>query len=130
VIGVRVVEDDPSTYRVDGAVAGDAVLVTTLVVDAVLVGGLLLFRRFRGRLGHVRAGLRAVALADVEPGPPGSLLDRIHGEDYLIQGEVLRLEPGKVVLDLGNRTVEVLLDGHANPVGHQQPARVRARMIG
>ena len=32
--------------------------------------------------------------------------------------------------DLGNRTVEVLLDGHANPVGHQQPARVRARMIG
>lgn len=130
VIGVRVVEDDPAAYRVDGAVEGDAVLVATLVADLVLLLAGLLFWRFRGRMGHLRAELRAIALEDVERCAPGTVLDRMHGEDYLIQGEVLEVGPDRVVLDLGNRRAVVLLDGHANPVGHQQPARVRARMIG
>jgi hypothetical protein len=129
-IGVRVLEDDPSAYRADGAVEGSGVLVVTLVVDALLLIALLLLGRFRGRVGPLRAELRAVALEDVVRCPPGVLLDRIGGEDYLIQGEVVELEPGTMVLDLGNRRVVVLLDGHANPVGHQQPAQVRARMIG
>ena len=128
-IGVRVLEDDPSAYQVDGAVKGNGVLVITLVVDIVLLIALLFLWRYRGRVGPRRAELRAIALEDVVRCAPGVLLDRIGGEDYLIQGEVVELEPGAMVLDLGNRRVVVLLDGHANPVGYQQPAQVRARMI-
>lgn len=128
-IGVRVLEDQPSAYRVDGAVEGNGVLVVTLSVDAVLLVTLLLLWRFRGRVGPVREELRAVALGDVVRCPPGAVLDRIDGDDYLIQGEVAELEPGTMVLDLGNRRVVVLLDGFANPVGYQQPAQVRARML-
>ena len=47
----------------------------------------------------------------------------------LVRGEVQDLADGEVLLDLGNRTVRVLLDGHANPVGYQQPAQVRARLL-
>lgn len=129
-VGVRVLEDEPSAYRVDGAVEGHGVLVVTLSVDALLLVVLLLLWRFRGRSGPLRTELRAVALGDVVRCPPGAVLDRIDGEDYLIQGEVVELEPGTMVLDVGDRRVVVLLDGHANPVGYQQPARVRARMIG
>ena len=129
-IGARVVEGDPAAYRVDGAVESNAVLVATLIADLVLVIAVLLFWRFRGRMGHLRAELRAVALEDVERCPPGMLLTRLHAEDYLIQGEVLEVAPDSIVLDLGNRRVVVLLDGHANPVGHQQSAQVRARMVG
>jgi hypothetical protein len=126
-IGVRVVEDDPSAYRADGAVESNVLLVVTGVVDVLLLLVGLLLWRYGGRM---RAQLRAVALEDVERCPPEVLLERLHGEDYLVRGEVLEVAEGKVVLDLGNRTIEVYLDGHRNPVGYQQPAQVRARMIG
>jgi hypothetical protein len=130
-IGVRVLDDDPAAYRADGAVESRGLLVATLVVDGVLVLIALLLWRFGGRMrGRMRAQLRAVALEDVERGPGEVLLERIHSEDYLIRGEVLELSDGQVVLDLGNRTIVVLLDGHHNPVGSQEPAQVRARMIG
>jgi hypothetical protein len=128
-IGVRVLEGDPSAYRVDGAVEGNGVLVLALVADALLLVALLLLWRFRGRMGPLRTELRAVALGDVVRCRPGVLFDRIGGEEFLIQGEVVELEPGTMVLDLGDRRVVVALDGHANPVGYQQPAQVRARMI-
>ena len=102
-------------------------LVVTAVADAVLVLLVLLMWRFGGRL---RSNLRAIALADVERCKPEILLERLQAEDYLVRGEVLDAGPDRVVIDLGNRTIEVLLDGHRNPVGHQQAAEVRARMIG
>jgi hypothetical protein len=101
-------------------------LVITLVADVILLLVALLLWRSGGRL---RPQLRAVALEDVERCAPETLLDRIGGEDYLIRGEVLEIGEGSVTLDLGNRAVVVLLDGHENPVGHQQPAQVRARLI-
>ena len=73
--------------------------------------------------------IRAVALGDVERCAPQSLLERIGGEDYLVRGEVRDVEDGAVVLDLGDRLVRVVLDGHQNPVGHQQAAQVRARLV-
>jgi hypothetical protein len=126
-VKVRVLEDDPSAYRADGAVESRVPLVATIVADLVLLTLALLMWRFGGRM---RARLRAVALGDVERCAPEILLERLHAEDYLVRGEVLEVGPDRVVLDLGNRTIEVLLDGHANPVGHQQAAQVRARMIG
>jgi hypothetical protein len=126
-ITVRVLEDDPSAYRAEGTVANNLPLVVTLVADLLLLLIALLLWRYGGPR---RAQLRAVALEDVERCPPETLLERIHGEDYLIRGDVLAREDGSVTLDLGNRSIVVLLDGHANPVGHQQSAQVRARMIG
>lgn len=46
-----------------------------------------------------------------------------------MRGDVLELGEGVVVLDLGDRTLRVDLDGHRNPVGYQQPAQVRVRLI-
>jgi hypothetical protein len=124
---VRVLEDDPAAYRASGAVESRVPLVATGVADAVLLMLGFLMWRFGGRL---RSGLRAVALGDVERCAPEILLERLHAEDYLVRGEVLEVGSDRVVLDLGNRTIEVLLDGHRNPVGHQQAAQVRARMVG
>ncbi|GAA1125821.1 hypothetical protein [Nocardioides aquiterrae] len=125
-IPVRVVEDDPAAYRAEGTVTSSVPLVMTLVADAILLLVALLLWRSGGRM---RPRLRAVALEDVERCAPETLLDRIGGEDYLIRGEVLEIGEGSVTLDLGNRAVVVLLDGHQNSVGHQQPAQVRARLI-
>lgn len=124
---VRVLEDDPAAYRATGAVESRVPLVATGVADAVLLMLGLSMWRLGGRL---RSGLHAVALGDVERCAPEILLERLHAEDYLVRGEVLEVGPDRVVLDLGNRTIEVLLDGHRNPVGHQQAAQVRARMVG
>ena len=123
---VRVLEDDPSEYRAEGAADSRLPLVLTLVADAVLVLVGLLLWRYGGR---TRPQLRAIALADVERAEPEVLLERMHGEDFLVRGAVLEVGDDRVVLDLGNRTILVLLDGHANPVGHQQSAQVHARLI-
>jgi len=123
---VRVLPDDPAAYRADGQVASSSLLVITLLADVVLVLAALLLWRLGGRR---RPQLRAIAMADVERCPPGTALDRIEGETFLIRGEVSAIEPGQVVLELGDRSVLVYLDGHLNVVGHQQPAQVRARLV-
>lgn len=125
-VGVRVLEDDPAAYRVDGQVTSNALLVMTLLADVVLVLAALLLWRLGGRR---RPQLRAIAVEDVERCPPGSALDRLEGETFLIRGEVSAIEPGQLVLELGDRSVLVYLDGHHNAVGHQQPAQVRARLV-
>jgi len=125
-IGVRVVENDPAVFRADGAVTSRVLLVVTLIADAILVVAFLLWRRFRDRL---RPPLRTVALGDVESCEPGALLDRLEEGLYLVRGEVAHVEDGRLVLEVGDRSVEVLLDGHHNPVGRRQPAQVRARLI-
>ena len=125
-VDLRVLPGHPAAYNVDGQVTGNLGLVITLVADLALAIMVLLAWRFRGKL---RPQLRAVAIADVERCKPGSALDRIEGDLYLIRGEVLTIEDGEIVLDLGDRSVTVALDGHHNPIGHQQPAQVRGRLI-
>ena len=126
-IAVRVLPGNPAAYRAEGQVTHRVGLVLTLAADLLLLVLLLLAWRFRGRL---RPQLRAVAVGEVEPGPPGATLERIEGDLYLISGEVSAIEDGEIVLDLGERSLRVLLDGHANPVGLEQPALVRGRLIG
>jgi hypothetical protein len=125
-IEVRVVEDDPAAYRADGQVGSTAVLVVTLIADAVLLLVVLLLWRYGGRR---RPQLQAIAVEDVERCPPGVALDRIEGETFLVRGEVAEVADDRVVIELGDRSVLVLLDGHRNPVGHQQAAQVRARLV-
>jgi hypothetical protein len=126
-IGVKVLPDRPAAYTADGQVTHRLGLVITLVADAALLLMLLLFRRFGGRL---RPRLEAVAMGDVERCKPGSALEKTDDGLYLISGEVSGIKDDEIILDLGDRQVRVLLDGHANPVGYQQPARVRARLVG
>ena len=115
-----------AAYRVLGQVETEVVLIATLVADALLLAIGLLWWRFRGR-GH--AQLRAIAVQDVERCKPERVLEQVEGETYLIRGEVTTIAPGMVVLDVGDQTVLVHLDGHRNPVGYQQPAQVRARLL-
>jgi hypothetical protein len=126
-LGVRVLRGDPPAYRVDGQVTSRAGWLVTGAADLALLAVLLLVWRFRGRL---RPQLRAVATSDVEGCPPGVALEKVEGDLYLIRGEVAAVEDDEVVLDLGQRSVRVLLDGHRNPVDHLQPAQVHGRLIG
>jgi hypothetical protein len=112
----------------DDAVTGTGLLVT-LLADLVLVAVLVMLLRGRGLRGRRRAQLHAVALGDVEHGEPSSALDRLGGSDYLIRGVVAETDDGRVVLELGDRRVVVLLDGHANPVDPEQSAQVRGRLL-
>ena len=126
-LDVRVLPDQPSAYSVDGQVTGRLGLVITLLADLALLVMVALAWRFRGSL---RPQLRAVATGDVERCKPGSALDKLEGDLYLIRGEVSSIEADEIVLDLGDRSVVVALDGHHNPIGYQQPAQVRGRLIG
>lgn len=126
-ITVRVLPDRPSAYAVDGEVRGRGLLVITLLVDLVVLLAAGLLWRFRSGL---RPALVLRATEDVERGRTGVVLDRVAADEYVVQGEVEELADDRMVLLVGERRVVVELDGHANPVGHQQSARVRGRMIG
>jgi hypothetical protein len=111
-------------HRVDSRVA----LGITVVADLMLLVVAGLFWRF-GRRPHDE--LRLSALRDVERPPPGATSARVelHPDGTAdAVGEVVERSASHVVLDCGGRRVHVALDGHANPVGHQQPAGVHGRV--
>lgn len=126
-VAARVLPDRPAAYSVEGQVTHRLGLVITAFADLALLVMLLLLWRFRGRL---RPQLEAVAIGDVERCAPGSALDKVVGNVYVIRGEVSLIGDDELMLDLGDRSVHVALDGHHNPVGYQQPAEVHARLIG
>lgn len=126
-IVVRVLPGHPSSYRAEGQVTGYVGLVLTLFADVALLICAWLLLRYRGRL---RPELRLVAVEDVVRCPPGAVLDRIDGVVYVVCGDVLEIGDDEIVLEVGERRVRVFLDGHANPVGYQQPAKVTGRMVG
>ena len=126
-VEVKVLEDQPSAYEAEGQVRHSSGLVLTLLADLVLLAIVVLFWRF-GRRGRPLP-LRVAAIGDVERCPPGGVLEQIDGTLYLVRGEVAEMDDGEIVLDLGDQDVVVILDGHANPVGYQQPAQVRGRLL-
>ena len=126
-IGVRVLSDQPSAYVVQGQVSGRVGLWITLGANLfLLVMGVLLLRH-RGRGAPA---LELVATQDLVRCRPASTLERLGGDAYVVEGEVLEIDDDLVVLDLGDRLVRVHLDGHLNPAGHQQPVRATGRMVG
>jgi hypothetical protein len=125
-LDVRVLPDDGGVFTVEGQVTSRLGLVVTVLADVFLVAVIVLMLRFRSAL-RVELVLRATE--DLERCPPGSRLDRLSGLRYLVSGEVVELGDDEVVLDLGDRRVRVLLDGHANPAGHQQPVRAVGHMV-
>jgi len=124
-IGLRMLDGRPSTARPVGEVRSRVGLIGTLGVDALLALVVLLVWRMRGRTEPEVVVVEA--LGDVELARPGTSWEVLGPEEVRVSGEVLERDEHEVVLDLGDRLVRVVLDGHANPVGYQQPARVRAR---
>ena len=130
-ITVRVLPDDPAANRPVGAVDGSAGLIGTLVIDAVLLLCWALLWRFRGRSksGATQPIETVEALDDVTLARPGAVWEEHEGGVVKVAGEVVTRDEHEVVLDLGERLVRVVLDGHANHVGYQQPGQVRVRRL-
>jgi hypothetical protein len=128
-VQARVLPGHPSAYRVAGQVHGPAGLIVTLLADLALVGFVLLGRRY-GRKRHKPAVLRVAAIEDIARGPTEQGFEQVAGDLYLVRGEVLKLDEHEVWIDAGQDVVIVILDGHTNPVGYQQAAQVRGRLVG
>jgi len=126
-IDVRVLESRPAAHIVEGQIRNPLGYIITLVADAIILAILLLAWRSRGRRRPVP--IRIAAIGDVERCPPGAVLEQIEGDLYLVRGEVTGLDGDEIVVDAGERDVLVILDGHQNPVGYQQPAQVRGRIV-
>jgi hypothetical protein len=126
-VTVRTLPGSSRVWRVEGEHHSDLSLVITLVADLFLLVLVLLLVRFGSRL---RQEMVLVATEDLERCPPGSVLDQVDGLRFVVCGEVQTIEDDAVVLDLGDRRVRVILDGHHNPAGHQQPVRATGTMRG
>jgi len=109
-----------TVWQVVGEAESDLALVITVIADAFLLVLVLLLVRYGGRL---RQDMVLVATEDLERCPPGSVLDQVGRLRFVVCGEVEQIEEDAVVLDLGDRRVRVILDGHHNPAGYQQPVR-------
>jgi hypothetical protein len=126
-VTVRALPGSATVWRVEGESRGNLGLVITVVADVFLLVLVLLLLRFGARL---RQEMVLVATEDLERCPPGSVLDQVDGLRFVVCGEVETIEEDAVVLDLGDRRVRVILDGHHNPAGHQQPVRATGTMRG
>ena len=124
-VQVRVLPGSSMVWRVDGETTSNLGLVVTVVADVFLLIMVLLLLRFGSRL---RQEMVLVASEDLERCPPGSVLDQVDGLRFVVCGEVETIEDDAVVLDLGDRRVRVILDGHHNPAGYQQPVRATGTM--
>ena len=126
-VDVRVLPGSSTVWRVEGQTDSNLGLVITVVADVFLLVLVLLLLRFGSRL---RQEMVLVATEDLERCPPGSVLDQVDGLRFVVCGEVETIEDDEVVLDLGDRRVRVVLDGHHNPAGYQQPVRATGTMRG
>jgi hypothetical protein len=124
-VTVRSLPGSATVWRVEGEAHSNLGLVITVLADIFLVVLVLLLVRFGSRL---RQEMVLVATEDLERCPPGSVLDQVDGLQFVVCGEVEAIEDDAVVLDLGDRRVRVILDGHRNPAGYQQPVRATGTM--
>jgi hypothetical protein len=125
-IEVVYLEGKPRANRVDGARSGSLGLWIAMLADLALVGALLLAMRF-GLTPE--KPLVLLATADVVRCGPMFGVDQ-DGIEYVVRGDVIEMRKGEIVVHAGaGREVRVVLGGHRNPVGYQQPAEVRGREL-
>jgi hypothetical protein len=127
-LAVRVLSGHPSVFHVDGQIRSWGGAFVTGTADALILLMILLSWRLGGRLR--RPSLEAVALADVESGEPGSLLDKQSDGTYLINGEITEAGTETLVLRLRDREVTVHLRGYSNAVAVGESAQIRAHLVG
>jgi hypothetical protein len=58
------------------------------------------------------------------------VLDRLHGNEYVVRGEVAELGDGALLLRVADRRVRVLLEGRPVPVAAGEGVEVRGTMVG
>lgn len=126
-VEVRVLPGSATVWRVVGEARSRLGLVVTVVADLFLLVLLGLLFRFGSRLEQEMV---LVATEDLERCAPGSVLDQVDGLRFVVCGEVEEIAEDAVVLDLGDRRVRVILDGHHNPAGYQQPVRATGTIHG
>jgi len=127
-LDVQVLNGNPDVFYVDGQVRSWGPLLITAIADLLILILLLMSWRLGGRLR--RPPLEAVAVADVEGGEEGSLLDKQDDGTYLINGEVAETRDTSLVLRLRDRDVTVHLREHHNPLSVGERAQVRALLVG
>jgi hypothetical protein len=132
-IGTRRLPDETDTAltRVEGQWRSPVAYVVVGALDLALLAGIVLYVRVRPRL---RPELVLRAGSDLQPADDGSVLDRVEAQSYVVAGRVDGLpregaDGPEVVLDLGDRRVRVLLDGHRCAVAPGETARVDGVMI-
>ena len=117
---------------VHGVVTGrglDGAQATSLVVTnlglLVAVGVFLLLRN------RTRPELRMVATEPPLATDEEAALERIQGNDYVVRGEVAQVDGDELLLQVVDRRVRVLLDGHVVPADSGGRAvQVRGTMVG
>ena len=127
-LDVQVLRGHPDVFHVDGQVTSWGGWIFTGIADVLILFMVLLSWRLGGRLR--RPPLEAVAVADVENGDEGSLLDKQEDGTYLINGEVAETRSESLVLRLRDRDVTVHLRDHHNPLSVGDRAQVRALLVG
>ena len=98
-----------------------------LFTNLALLAGVGVFLALRGR---TRPELRMVATAPLVPSSGEPVLDRLHGNDYVVRGEVGELGDGVLLLRVADRRVRVVLEGRPVPVEVGGGLEVRGTMIG
>lgn len=102
-------------------------LLSILLTNLIVLGAVWLFLALRNR---TRPELRMVATHPPTLTTQEPALERIHGNDYVVRGEVREQEGDQVWLAVADRTVRVTLDGHPNPGSTGDQVEVRGTMVG
>lgn len=103
------------------------VVVSGLVATGVVLLAAWVLPQVRGR---TRPELRMVATQDLVAIGDEAALERVHGNDYVVRGEVAELDGNELLLQVVDRRVRVLLDGHAVPAEVGRDVEVRGTMVG
>lgn len=116
----------PGANRVEGQVTGSLMLWLVGLCDLVLVFFGVMAWKFAPR---PEKPLVLLATADVKRSRPGFSVHPA-GDEFVVVGDVLRIEEGRVVIHVGNEAeVTIVLGEYQNPVGYQQPAEARGRVL-
>ena len=130
-IEVTYLAGKPTTHKVEDQVTSKMGIYLVVGADLALLIMVLLALRFSMKPEKPLVLLATSDVTRARPGVDGPGFEvREDGDEYVVRGDVLRIEDGEVVLHVGeDREVRVVLGDCANPVGHQQPAQVRGRRM-
>jgi hypothetical protein len=128
-IAVRVLEGRPEAHLVEGEIHSRAPFYFVVVTDALV----LLLGLWWVRTGRRRPSVRMRGDGPLQPATadePHGLGRRADADDYEAVGTLLSTDETEAVLDVGDRRVVVVLDGHPHAVALGSPARARGPLIG
>lgn len=125
-VTVLVRDGDLATSRAEGQVVGRAGLVIALGLNLLMLAYGLVLWRFGSR--RRLPTLRVEAVEDVIPAEGKTLIDESDGP-VLVRGTIGEITDHDVVLDIGSRSVIVVLDGHRVLVADGELAQVRGHYL-